>query len=188
MEEKQKYEKWRSIPDYEGIYEVSSWGRVRSLDRIYSRIIYGKTIMQSSKGRMLKQITNIGGYLYVNLCKADGRKRVFVHRLVASAFIHNADNLPIINHKDRNPQNNRVENLEWCSYRYNTIYKDAHILGKVKLRKAVEQLTLNGEHVASFVSAREAERKTGFHQSRISGCCRGETLTAYGYKWRYSNG
>lgn len=113
-------EEWKSIPGYEGLYEVSSYGRVKSLNR-YVKVKSKSYRLQ--KGKMLSPIKNKYGYLQVFLCCNGKYKIISVHRLVAQAFIPNPDNLPIINHKDEDKTNNRVENLEWCNAKYNSNYK-----------------------------------------------------------------
>ena len=114
-------EKWIDIAGYEGRYQVSNTGKVRSLARTRK----GK--FQSIcpvKERILKQNTDKDGYKEVALC-TDGKLKYFrVHRLVALAFIPNPQNLPLINHKDENPANNIAENLEWCTCSYNTSYSN----------------------------------------------------------------
>ena len=108
-------EEWRSIPGYEGLYEVSSYGRVRSLDRYDSRNCF-------RKGRIMKQNNDGRGYMSVQLCLDGKIKKYLVHRLVIQTFILNPDNLPEVNHKDENPGNNNVDNLEWCNHSYNINY------------------------------------------------------------------
>ena len=108
-------EEWRPISGYEGLYEVSSYGRVRSLDR-YIIDILGHRRLQ--KGKVLSSIKDKGGYLVVNL-----QGRMFkIHRLVAQAFIPNQDNFPQVNHRDEDKTNNIAENLEWCTAKYNINY------------------------------------------------------------------
>lgn len=109
---------WKSILGYEGLYEVSNLGRVRSLDR---RVSYTNGQVHIHKGRILKPgVSN--GYMQVHLCNNGSMKQPLVHRLVAEAFIPNPDNLPQVNHKDENPSNNNVDNLEWCTSEYNINY------------------------------------------------------------------
>ena len=108
-------EEWRPIEGYEGLYEISSYGKVRSLDRYDNRNCF-------RKGKVLSPVKNKDGYLQVNLCCNGKYKMFLVHRLVAQAFILNPDNLPEINHKDENPGNNNVDNLEWCNRKYNINY------------------------------------------------------------------
>ena len=109
-------EEWRPIEGYEGLYEVSSYGRVRSLDRFIVDSLGHKRFY---KGKVLSPIKDKNGYLSVKL--QEGNKHN-IHRLVAQEFIENPDNLPQVNHKDENKSNNRVDNLEWCDQAYNNLY------------------------------------------------------------------
>ena len=102
---------WKDIPGYEGLYQVSNTGQVRSLN-----------YRQTGKTKILKQHTDKNGYKKVGLSKNGKVKTYAVHRLVAKAFISNPNNLPYVNHKDENPSNNAVWNLEWCDCSYNTSY------------------------------------------------------------------
>ena len=108
-------EEWRPVVGYEGLYEVSSYGRVKSLCKYDSRNRFRDE-------RILKLCADRLGYLKVGLCSNDKKKKYLVHRLVAQAFIPNPNNLPIINHKDENPSNDNVDNLEWCDAKYNSNY------------------------------------------------------------------
>lgn len=108
-------EEWRPIVGYEGLYEVSSYGRVRSLDKYDS-------MNRFYEGRILKLFADRLGYLRAQLYSNSKRKSFLVHRLVAEAFIPNPDNLPQVNHIDENPSNDNVDNLEWCSAKYNSNY------------------------------------------------------------------
>lgn len=121
-------EEWRDIKGYEGFYQVSNLGRVRSLDRYKNQVSKrGRIYPAFCPGRILKQ-TYRGNYLRVNLYHLSGNgisyngESFSVHRLVAEAFIPNPNNLPCINHKDENKENNCVDNLEWCTYKYNSNY------------------------------------------------------------------
>lgn len=108
---------WKDIKDFQGLYQISNLGRVKSLPRTYK--LHG---FITTKERILKfGITN-KGYYYVNLSKNAKVNRQYVHRLVAQAFIPNPDNLLEVNHKDENPKNNNLENLEWCTHAYNNTY------------------------------------------------------------------
>ena len=114
-------EEWRAIQGYEGIYEVSNFGNVRSVDRYLDCKI--KNVNKHLwKGRIISQQKRKDGRLTVALYSHSKRKRMLVHRVVADAFIPNPNNYPCINHKDENPANNKVENLEWCTYKYNNNY------------------------------------------------------------------
>ena len=102
-------ELWKDVAGFDGVYQVSNMGRIKRV----------------STGVVLKQCADRNGYCRVNLYKNKIPKRLLVHRLVASAFIENVNSFPIINHKDENPSNNNAENLEWCTYSYNTSYGTA---------------------------------------------------------------
>lgn len=109
---------WRPVKDYEGYYEVSNLGRVRSLDKYVNTKCDS---MRMRNGRVLKCIKH-NEYMWVSLSKDNIKSKKRVHRLVAEAFIPNPYNLPYINHKDENKTNNVLENLEWCTPAYNTQY------------------------------------------------------------------
>lgn len=128
---------WKPIKDYEGCYEASNLGRIRSLDRWVSN---GKGI-RLAKGKVLHPTPKHHNYLTVLLSKDGVKKRRHVHRLVAQAFIPNPDDLPQINHKDENPINNCVDNLEWCTAKYNNNYGNH----KRNWKKAYERSISNGE-------------------------------------------
>ena len=160
---------WKDKKDYEGLYMVSNWGRVKSI--------------KFGKERILKPVTNSSGYLLVNLCK-DGKVKAFtVHRLVAEAFLPNPHNYPCVNHKDENKQNNNVDNLEWCTHEYNINYGTR----TERCSKPVLQYTLDGEFVREWESAIQAEREGGFSNSHIISVCKGKRPHHKGYIWRYKN-
>ena len=173
-----KNEEWRDVADYEGRYQVSSEGRVKSLER---------------KGRKSERILKPGvrskGYLFVVLC-AGGKSRMFsVHRLVCTAFHDNPENKLDVNHINENKTDNRACNLEWCTRRENVNHgsrneRAANGIAKA-LSKQVGQYTLDGELVKTWVSTMEAERQTGFSRSNISQVARGKHKQAYGYIWKY---
>ena len=106
---------WRPIEGYEGLYEVSSYGRVRSLDRYDNRNCF-------RKGKVLSPIKDKDGYIQVSLYYNRKMYKKYVHRIVAEAFLPNPDNLPEVNHKDEDKTNNNVTNLEWCDRKYNLSY------------------------------------------------------------------
>lgn len=179
---------WKPIQGYEGYYEVSDIGEVRSLDR-YVVNTRGKHAGQRRllKGSMMKLTEGKskreeGGYLVVNLRKNHTSWVVPVHVLVARAFIPNPDDMPTVNHKDGNKLNNRVENLEWVSYSEN----NTHAL-RTGLRKprgvAIVQYTLSGEYVSTYKSVTDAARLTGFSRGAISHCLNGRVNTSFGYVW-----
>lgn len=153
---------WKEISGYEGLYEVSNTGLVRSLWLGKKRII--------SPG-------NCHGYLRVGLYKDGKIKNMQVHRLVAEAFLPNPNKLETINHIDEDKTNNNVSNLEWMSRGDNARYSH---------NKPVVQLDKNGNVVATFPSSIEAERQTGINRGNICTCCRGRLKSAGGYIWRYA--
>ena len=174
---------WRPVKNYEGLYEVSNCGNVRRLDCI---IIDTKGRTYLHKGRIMKPTKNKYGYYYLPLSKKGNRKLCKVHRLVADAFIPNPENFPIINHRDENPSNNYVENLEWCDAKYNTNYGTAIQRRAEKRSRTVLQISKEyNEVIAEYSSLAEVGRQTVFDFSTISKCCRGEIKTAYGYKWKF---
>ena len=115
---------WKDMAGYEGVYQVSNLGRVRSLDRyIHQTSRYGKSFKQLRKGQLLKLSLGLDNYLDVTLSTPEIGPRTFrVHRLVAQTFIPNPNNLPFVNHKDECKTNNIVDNLEWCTNEYNMNY------------------------------------------------------------------
>lgn len=111
-------EEWKSIPGYEGLYEISSYGRVKSLEISYVR----KDGRMYHKPEIILKPNYVSGYLRVGMYKNKTFKYYLIHRLVAQAFLPNPDNLPEVNHLDEDKSNNRVENLEWCDRSYNMNY------------------------------------------------------------------
>lgn len=153
---------WKDIHEFEGRYQVSNLGNVKSLN-------YNKT----GEERILKPYDNGKGYLLVNLFKGKRTVQKLVHRLVAEAFIPNQNALSQINHKDENRQNNAVYNLEWCDVLYNLVYSRGDAVYCVELDKV-------------FDYAGTAGRELGICDNSIRKCCRGERNTAGGYHWRFA--
>lgn len=175
---------WKAIEGYEGIYEVSNLGRVRSLPRPKtSRNAHGEFTF-TTKPKILKTFEQNGGYQRISFGKGKDKVAIFVHRLVAQAFIPNPDNLPHVNHKDENPKNNRADNLEWCNAEYNNSYGN-HI-ERCKRHRAVEQLTIDGQFIQRFDGIKEAAEATGCRASSIQSCCKGRFKSSLGYRWRYA--
>ena len=178
---------WKDIEGYEGLYQVSSLGRVRSLGRdIVRRTRYGTMAPYHISGRVLKPLHSQGDYCYVHLFDKDGASiNHKVHRLVAKAFVPNPDNLNEVNHVDEDKDNNRADNLEWCKHVDNCNHGTRNERSAVKRGIQVEQLTLDGHHVAFYQSACEASRQTCIARKGINDCCRRHIKTAGGYLWRY---
>lgn len=155
-------EEWRSIKSYEGIYEVSSWGRVRSVDRVVQSSCRHTSFCYTKKGQILKPQPNNKGYFILQLKNKNRRHAVSVHRLVAETFIPNPDNLSDVNHKDGNKTNNHVENLEWMSH-FDNVHHAAEELergGCIKNRREVVMLK-DGKVVTRFASVRDAASSIG---------------------------
>ena len=163
---KMKKEYWKPVVGYEGLYEVSNWGRVKSL--------------KFGKEKILKPSKNKKGYLHVVLCKENILKNFLVHRLVAEAFIPNPNNYKEVNHKDEDKSNNIVTNLEWCDRKYNQNYGTIN----ERLSKPVLQYDLEGNFIKEWKSTMECGRN-GYQQGHIADCCRGERKTHKGFIWKY---
>ena len=171
-------EVWRDIIGYEGLYQVSDCGRVKSF--------------YNGKERLLSAGKDDDGYLYVGLCKDGKMKSCRVHRLVAQAFIPNPYGLPQVNHKDECKTNNVETNLEWCNNKYNINFGTRNersakaLTNHPNKSKPVFQHTLDGSLVKSYPSANEAQRRTGYDKGHISACCNGKRKQAYGFIWSFS--
>lgn len=180
---KEAFEEWRDVVGYEGYYQVSNLGNVRSLDRF----VECRGSMRFQKGRIMHPGSDGFGYKQVILHNKKG-KLFKVHRLVAEAFIPNPDNLPVVNHKDEVKWNNNVENLEWCTVLYNLMYNDMNKRRNSKNRTnsiPVKQIK-DGKVLNVYPSMREVTRVLNANSGNISLCCRGLRNSAYGYQWRYA--
>ena len=179
---------WKEIEGYEGLYEVSNLGNVKSL-------ISGK-IRKTSKEK--------SGYIFIALSKNGIKKQYKIHRLVAQAFIENPNNYEEVNHKDEDKTNNKVENLEWCDHKYNANYgtaiqrrlmtekqnpKRKEIIDKRRKSNTNHQNTSKQvmcvETGKIYPSTHQVQRELGFSQGNITYACNGKYKQAYGYTWRY---
>ena len=167
---------WKDVVGYEGLYQVSNFGRVKSLDR------YDK-IGRKYKGKIIKQVLMKNGYLGLNLCVGGSCKTFYAHRIVASAFLDNPQNLPQINHKDENKQNNFVDNLEWCDSTYNNNYGTARERANIKKYIPVYCIELNKR----YDSMKQAGEEMGVPRGNIGKACRGVNKSSAGYHWRYAD-
>ena len=155
----------KDIKGYEGLYAVTSCGRVWSC----------------RQNRFLIPINQNCGYRSVTLCKNGIRKPTLVHRLVAMAYIPNYENKPQVNHKDEDKTNNCVNNLEWCDAKYNTTY------GKAQERLTAKKIktVLCVESGVRYSSVKQAAKITNTNGSNIVQCLKGKRKTAGGYCWQY---
>ena len=183
---------WKDIEGYEGIYQVSNLGRVRSLDRIVPALCRqtGTIVDYHRKGRILKQRKVFGGYMAVGfeVRGENVHKGHFVHRLVARAFVPGYREGFDVNHKDEDKTNNRADNLEWCDRQYNINYGTGKWRRKKYNARPVEQLTTDGKVIARYDNASQAASAVGCDPSTINAVCRGKPHcnTAKGYRWRYT--
>lgn len=188
-------EEWKDVPGYEGLYQVSSLGRVKKLN-----------YRQTGKERIIKQRVRGKGYMAVSLYNNGQTKDFYVHRLVAEAFIPNPDNLPQVNHKSEVKTDNSVSNLEWCTLLYNinygtrskrsaTSYKRnqgyaGYKRGQVyagRSPRKIYQYTVDGCFIKTWESSKEIQKTLGFYFKSIQKCCRGIYKQSHGYKWSYKN-
>lgn len=177
-------EEWKDIDGYEGYYQVSSFGRVRSLDRYVKDT--RRNCFNFVKGRIMSQSNaDKEHYRQVGLSKDGKVTTCLVHRLVAQAFIPNPNNLPQVNHKDENRENNNVDNLEWCTAEYNTNYGTRALRQGISSGKTVYQYNKDGVLENTYYSSREAERILNISSNSIRSCCIGRIVTANGFVWSY---
>ena len=158
---------WKDIDGYEGLYQVSNFGRVKR------------------DNKLLHLNTNTYGYKHITLCKDGKRKTVVIHTLVANAFIDNPYKKPQINHKDGNKENNTVENLEWVTQ----IENNRHAIN-TRLKKTRSLLMFDKENklIKKFNNRMEIEDFFGrrIYQDPITRCCNHQRKSAYGFVWRYA--
>lgn len=169
---------WRDVVGYEGMYIISDEGEVVSLPRkVYGRNKNGEIVAHRVEKVLKHHLRGKGNNFYpaVTLTKDGNSKAFSVHRLVAEAFIPNPENFPEVNHKDENPLNCNVDNLEWCDRQYNIEYSKA---------KRVAQY-LDGEKIAEYKSIVIASKMTGIKRTNINNVLTGWTKTAGGYEWKY---
>ena len=156
---------WKDIKGYEGIYQVSNFGKVKSKRKI---LIPAK-----------------GEYLKVSLSKNGTQKTCYIHRLVAETFLDNKSNLPFVNHKDENRYNNNVNNLEWCTNKYNINYGNAQKKkAKSQLKYNVIQKDNNGNIIKIWESASQVANFLNYNKGTIRKSCQ-KKLKNYGYYWEY---
>ena len=177
-----KNEEWRDVVGYEGLYQVSSEGHVKSLERTYIDKIGRERYV---KERILKPVLTHYGYLRIDLCASGKRKMFSVHRLVCQAFHENPENKLDVNHINENKTDNRACNLEWSTRIENNNHGTRNARIAETKSKPVGQCTLDGELIKVWPSPHEAERRAGFDHSAISKVANGKRKTAYGFIWKY---
>lgn len=167
-------EVWKNIKGYDGLYEISNWGNVKSLN-------YNNT----GKSQMLKPRYVRGRYKAVTLCKDCYHKQITIHRLVAQAFIPNPNNYPQVNHIDEDISNNHMDNLEWCTSEYNLKYGTRND----KISRALS-ISVIGTNIKTreelILPSATYGNSIGFDHSCIIKCCKGHRKTHKGYTWRYA--
>lgn len=179
-------EVWKDIKGFEGCYQISNLGRVKSLERV---TVNGRIVHE----RILKSRVNKQGYEYICLQFNGSRKAVKIHREVAKAFIPNECDYPEVNHKDENKLNNSAPNLEWCSRIYNANYgtaKERAVTTRLQRHKLkIDQFSLDGEYIKTWDAPYLIEKATQgkMKATNIIACCKGRYKTSYDYVWRYSN-
>lgn len=188
-------EEWRDIENYEGLYQVSNLGNVKSLN-----------YMHTGREHLLTPGADGGGYLVVSLSKNNKKKTSLVHKLVANAFINKTtfkyvdeqDRLKYVDNLDKlevnhiiegeeGKKNNRVDNLEWCTHYYNMLYGTRSKRAGKALSIKVSQLNLDDTFIKEWSSIHEIKRQTRYNESAICLCCQGKHKTAYGFKWKYAD-
>ena len=182
-------EEWRDVVGWNN-YFVSSYGRIVSKFYTYS---HGKAKYKKNAS-ILKPTHNGGRPGYLTVFLSDGkerRKRISVHRIVATAFIPNPNNLPVINHKDENSLNNRADNLEWCTQAQNNAYgthrerQAAKQRYSAPKRKEVVQLSLDGELIAKYDSIAFASEVTGIPRTTIDNGIIHHSIVREKFRWTY---
>ena len=162
---------WKPVKGYETTYIVSNFGRIKAVERV-------NYVGKHFKEHIMKYAVDRNGYQRVYLTYMGITKSKLVHRVVAEAFIQNTHGYPEINHKDENKQNNKIENLEWCTHKYNSNYgtRTARIIPKTisKTSKKVIQSDDDGNIIKIWDSLSSASRFLGISEQNISKCCLGK--------------
>lgn len=175
---------WKKVIDYEENYEISSYGRLKSLDRY----VNGRYGLRFAKGKIIKPTVCTNGYLEYALHRDGEKKIVLAHRLVAQHFIPNPNNYPEVNHIDENIQNNRMDNLEWLTSKQNANYGTRNQRCKdcnKQYFKPVLQYDLEGNLIKEYETLGDASRDIKGDISAIIRVCKNRQNIAYGYIWKY---
>lgn len=159
---------WKDIKGYEGLYRISNTGKVYSV----------------RNNKLFVSCTCGAGYQKVVLSDNGVYKNHLIHRLVATHFLENPQNLPMVNHIDENKKNNHVNNLEWCSHKYNMNHGTRTERAAKKLRKKIRGTSIDEQEVIELDSITDGE-KNGFSRLGITACLKGRNKTHKGYTWEY---
>lgn len=165
-------EEWKSVVGYEGLYEISNLGRIKSLN------------FDGTKRERIMSPYLVHGYSRIRIFKNSKPRSVGVHRLVAEAFIANPDNKPYVNHINGDKSDNRAANLEWCTQSENTIHSYRVLMNKASGGREKKKVMLV-ETGQVFESIKEASKMTGHNRTSIISCCKGRYKTVNGMHWRY---
>lgn len=173
-------ETWKDIPEYEGYYQASTLGKIRSVARLISQKGHKNDYIRTMKGKTIQPRLQNSNYQLVWLSKNGEINPLLVHRIIAAAFIENLNCHPCINHKNGIKTDNRIENLEWCSYSENI--KHSHtLLGRKEITKPIFCVELH----RAFKSQTEASKELNINRGAISHVLNGLTKTAGGYSWKF---
>lgn len=170
-------EEWKDVVGYEGYYQVSNMGRVKSLKRVTNNQF-------CKQDYFLKQTKTNAGYLKVILIRNSKRTNKNIHRLVAETFIDNSNKLPCVNHKNGNKQDNRVENLEWVNFKQNIEHA---IRNELKKSRGIKMYNPSTKETVSFIIRKDINKYLNrkVSQDLITRCCNKKRKTAYGMIWEY---
>ena len=179
-------EVWKDIEGYDGAYQVSNLGRVKSVERLTTRPCQYGVREYHIPEKVLRQRMGTSGYLCVNLHHDGKQVTEMIHRLVALHFCKGYADGMTVNHIDEVKTNNRADNLEWVTQKENNNHGTG-IARRKKHPKQVVQMSLTGEVIRTFPSLKEAAKATNCHPTRIGHCCHGREKTAAGFKWKFIN-
>ena len=160
---------WKDVPGFEGLYQVSNYGQIKSTPR------------RGTAGGIMKGHADRKGYINITLRKDGMQYTQKLHRLVAITFIPNPHNYPEVNHRDENKQNNRIDNLEWCSTSYNHDYGTRTLRASARCGKPIRCIETGIE----YQGARWASRELGIDASSITKALKNPNKTCGGYHWQY---